>query len=126
MCKIHLAGAGVHGLRSACAAGGVGSKCRSRRVSWWALLRAAPAVCGQLTVHTVLQQLMSRHRLVRPCAVCAGAEARDLALFTCDGLRFRAACAAVAERTRGTRAGSASAATRHADREWSQCCLQIG
>ena len=63
--------------------------------------------------------------LVRPCAVCAGAEARDLALFTCDGLRFRAACAAVAERTRGTRAGSASAATRHADREWSQCCLQI-
>ena len=131
MVKIHLASARECIVRSACAKGGVTcgyqSSCVSGalRDSGWALLRSASATCGQPAVATMLQQLMSRHWQGQLCASCARAETRDLASDACEGLRFRAACAAVAERTRGTRAGSASAATRHADREWSQCCLQI-
>ena len=49
--------------------------------------------------------------MVRPCASCAGAEAWDLALSTCDRLGFRAACTAVAALTRGTRANRSSART---------------
>ena len=125
MVKTHLASARECIVRSACAKGGVTCGYHSSCVSGWALLRSASATCGQPAVATMLQQLMSRHWQGQLCASCARAETRDLASDACEGLRFRAACAAVAERTRGTRAGSASAATRHADREWSQCYSQI-
>ena len=76
----------------------------------------AAAACGKQTVCNRLQQPVGLCRLLRLCAACARAAARDLALSARDRPAFRTACAAVDALTRGTSAGRAPAATRHADR----------
>ena len=95
MSKIHLADASGGGFRSACAEEGARCGCQGRCEAWWARLRVPAAAGGKLAVCNGLQQPVGLCRLLRLCAACARAAARDLALSTCDRLGFRAACAAV-------------------------------
>ena len=114
--KTHLADASGGGFRSACAEEGARCGCQGRCEAWWARLRVPAAACGRLAVCNRLQQPVGLCRLLRLCAACARAAARDLALSARDRPAFRTACAAVDALTRGTSTGRAPAATRHADR----------